>query len=155
MQLTRWEKRWLTAIFEGFAPPAASTSADVGLLQPRPDEVDWAGAFVQLNEGGSPIAQGGLRAAIHLIGTSPAWMGAGAATMDALPVEARAALLDKLAQHPLRLVRELTWLMKVQASMALFGTPSVRARSGYDRARADKTPVRLRTKREMSREEVV
>ncbi|MBX3247637.1 MAG: hypothetical protein KF901_10710 [Myxococcales bacterium] len=155
MQLTPWEKRWLTAIFEGFAPPASAADADARRLQPRPGEVDWAGAFVQLNEGGSPIAQAGLRAAIHLIGTSPAWMGAGAASMEGLAVEARAALLERLAQHPLRLVRELTWLMKVQASMALFGTPSVRARSGYDRDRAEKTPVRLRTKRELPREEVV
>ncbi|MCA9614990.1 MAG: hypothetical protein KC586_19675 [Myxococcales bacterium] len=141
MRLTPWEKRWFEAIMEGFAPP----TSDVGLA-PQPGEVDYARAFEELNGHASPIAQAGLRAAIHLIGTSPTWTGTKAATIDQLPIPERTALIEKLVAHPQLLVRELTWLIKVQGSMALFGTASIRARSNYDRQRADKTPVRLRTK---------
>lgn len=141
MRLTSWEKRWLQAIMEGFAPPTSTVG-----LAPQPGEVDYARAFEELNAHASPVAQAGLRAAIHLLGTAPMWTATKAATMDQLPVEERTALLSRLVSHPQLLVRELTWLLKVQGSMALLGTPSIRARSGYDRGRAEKTPVRLRTK---------
>ena len=67
---------------------------------------------------------------------------------------ARVALLEELMEHPFALVKELSWLMKVQAAMTLFGTPSIRARSGYDRGREEKMPVRLRVKKDGSMKEV-
>lgn len=149
MRLTSWEKRWFEAIMEGFAPPKSGVG-----LAPQPGEVDYARAFEELNGHASPVAQAGLRAAIHFIGTSPTWTGTKAATIDQLPVEERTALLAKLVSHPQLLVRELVWLVKVQGSMALFGTASIRARSGYDRGRSEKMPVRLRAKSSV-RSEVV
>lgn len=144
MNLTWLEKRWLHAIFEGFAPPTDADAADPALLSPRPGEVDYVGGFLEANEHASPIAKLGMRVACVLVGTSPVWTGTAAKSIDRLPPEERAELLAELAEHPLGLVRELTWLMKVQTSMTLFSTSSVRARSGYDREREAKTPVRLR-----------
>ena len=148
MRLTWWEKRWLEAIFEGFAPPRADAAE--GLLTPEPGEVDHVGRFAEMNEHASPIAKLGMHVAVHLVGLAPVWTGTKLAGFDRLDEEARVALLEELMEHPFALVKELSWLMKVQAAMTLFGTPSIRARSGYDRGREEKMPVRLRVKKDGS-----
>ena len=88
----------------------------------------------------------GIRAALALIALSPVWHKRRLTGIDALSAEERTALIDELSRHPLQLVRELTLLMKVQTSMALLGTASLRSRSGYDSARDEGTPIQLRRK---------
>ncbi len=154
MRLSWIERRWMHAIFEGFAPPADESSADDRVLTPRPGEVDYVGGFLEANEHASPIAKVGMRFACALVGTSPIWTGKAAKGIDRLSANERAELLDALSEHRLGLVRELTWLMKVQASMTLFGTKSIRARSGYDRNREGQTPVRLRLVGSKSKKQV-
>ena len=141
MKLTQPERQWLTAIMEGFAPPG---SGDAEHLAPERGEVDYAGTFEELNGAGGPKVRYGIRAAALLIASSPVWMRARPTFIDGLNTAERIALLEDLLQHPLQIVRELTLLMKVQTSMALLREPTVRARSNYDTARSEGTPVRLR-----------
>lgn len=145
MRLTTIERKWLVALYEGFAPPAeAGRTADGQGLAPKPGEVDHVAGFERLNGPASPLAQVGLRFAVLLLGSAPVWARRQLRGIDALATEDRVALLEELTRHRSTLVRELTWLMKVQASMSLFGQPSIRARSRYDEGREEGMPVRLR-----------
>ncbi len=152
MRLTKWEKRWLVALLEGFAPTGSTQDED--LLTPAPNEADHVESFVRLNQHGSLLAQVGLRGAVAMLALSPVWTGKRFATFDRLSSEERVALLEELTAHRTSLVREFTWLMKVQASMSFFGVPSIRARSGYDRGRQQGMPVKLRVRRPTNNQEV-
>ena len=143
MKLTNIERRWLEAIMEGFAPPG---SGDAEHLAPEPGEVDYVGTFELLNGAGGPKVRYGVRAAVMLIASSPLWAQLRPTFIDRLDADERVSLLGDLLEHPLQIVRELTLLMKVQASMALLREPTVRARSRYDAGRSAGTPVRLRMK---------
>ena len=143
MKLTNPERRWLTAILEGFAPPG---SGDEAHLAPERGEVDYIGTFEELNGAGGPKVRYGVRAAVLLVASAPVWLRRRAAFIDRLTTAERVALLEDLSEHPLQIVRELTLLMKMQASMALLREPTLRARSGYDHDREAGTPVRLRRK---------
>jgi hypothetical protein len=145
MKLTALERRWVEGIMEGFAPPG---SGDADHLGPEQGEADYAGTFEELNGCGGPKVAYGVRAAAMLIATSPIWAKAKPALIHQLTTAERVALLEDLLGHRLQIVRELTLLMKVQASMALLREPTIRARSGYDDDRAKGTPVRLRLNRE-------
>jgi hypothetical protein len=57
-------------------------------------------------------------------------------TVSKLAIERRTDLLRELLAHRAFVVRELVTLLKLSAAMALLGTPSVRARSGYDHVTA-------------------
>ena len=100
-----------------------------------------------MNAPAGPKVRYGLRAALALLALSPMWQKRRLATIEELSAEERSALVEELSIHPLQIIRELTLLMKVQSSMALLGTSSVRARSGYDSARSEGTPIQLRRKK--------
>lgn len=153
MKLTRWERRWLVALFEGFSPPDPRGHDGEGGMAPKPGEVDHVGGFELLNGEGTLLAQVGLRFAVVLLGTSPMWSGKAMKGFDRLGRDERVALLEEMGAHKSALVRELTWLMKVQASMTLFGNPAIRTRSGYDRGREQGMPVQIRLKRDEARTE--
>lgn len=140
MRLTQIEKRWLEALFDGFAP----ATDDAERLAPRAGEVDPAAVFERLNGFGGLKVRVGVRLALAFLASAPIWESRRLAFIDALDTEERTALLEALSDHPLQLVQELTLLMKVQTAMALLGAPEVRARSRYDHQRAEQTPVRLR-----------
>ena len=122
-------------------------------MAPKPGEVDHVGGFEHLNGEGTLLARVGLRFAVVLLGTSPVWSGKGLKGFDALSSEERIELLKEMTAHKNALVRELTWLMKVQSSMTLFGNPDIRRRSGYDRGREKGMPVQIRLKRDEARTE--
>ncbi|MEM9070995.1 MAG: hypothetical protein AAGE52_20965 [Myxococcota bacterium] len=147
MRLTRWERKWFAAVVESFAPAREEGRSGEGLA-PKPGEVDYASDFERLNRHATVLAQVGLRFGIALVGLSPAWTGKGLRGLDALGPEQRAELVDSLTRHPNALVREMTWLMKVQASMSLFGEKSIRARSRYDEGRDEGMPVRIKVLRQ-------
>ncbi len=146
MKLLGIEKRWLQATFDGFAPPTESD--EPGLLGVRDGEVDHVKAFESLNARGTVLAKAGLHFAVAMAGLAPLWSGQRFASIDQLSIAERVRLLDAMSEHRLTLVKELTWLLKVQASMSLLGNEEVRGRSAYDRNRDSGTPVRLRRKGE-------
>jgi hypothetical protein len=126
--MTRFEKRWARLLLAGFAPAGGPG------LAPLPDEVDYDRAVSRMRREGTPLAAFGLRLAIWIAALAPLWLWGKLATVtvSALAVERRAELLRELLVHRVFAVRELTLLLKLCAAMALLGTPSVRARSGYD-----------------------
>jgi len=128
MKLFGFERRFARAILEAFAP----SDSTVG-LRPRPGEVDFVDALERIGRASTARARLGLRAAILVLTFAPLYTRTGLRTMAGLEPRARAALLDKLLDSPRFVLRELTTLLKLQASIALLSTPSIRARSGYDR----------------------
>jgi hypothetical protein len=74
----------------------------------------------------------GLRVAIWMVAFAPLWLHGRFATFSTLARRERTQLLSRLLVHRVLAVRELTTLLKLTAAMALLGTASVRARSGYD-----------------------
>jgi hypothetical protein len=131
--VTRVERRWARALLEAFAPTGGPG------LAPRAGEVDFLATFTTLTRRARPRAAWGLRLAVWLAALAPMWLWGRLRTITGLDREARAQLLDELLRHRSFPVRELTLLLKLAAAMALLGTESVRARSGYDhvQARAD------------------
>jgi hypothetical protein len=132
-----FEIRWAEAILEAYAP------SDGPGLAPTPGEVDYLGWFLSMRTRAPFLAALGLRLAVWIIALSPIWHTRRLRTFGSLALGERAALLDRLLNHGWFAVRELTLLMKIQASMSLLGTATVRARSGYDRARAGARALQL------------
>lgn len=128
--MTPFERRWAQALLEAFAPPGGPG------LAPREGEVDYLGTFATLARRARPHAAWGLRIAVWLAALAPMWLWGRLRTVSGLSRGARARLLEELLAHRSFPVRELTLLLKLSASMALLGTSSVRARSGYDHVQA-------------------
>lgn len=121
-----FERRWVRHLLGAFAP-----SGGPG-LSPLAGEVDYESAFVRMRRHATPLAALGLRAALWMAALAPLWLWGRLATVSRLAKERRSELLRQLLSHRAFAVRELTMLLKLSATMALLGTPSVRARSGYD-----------------------
>ena len=128
--MTRWELRWAKHLLAAFAP-----SGGPGLA-PLAGEVDYETAFVRMRRHATPLAALGLRVALWMAALAPLWLWGRLATVSKLAIPRRSELLRQLLAHRTFAVRELTLLLKLAATMALLGTPSVRARSGYDSVQA-------------------
>src|SRR4051794_12412057 len=111
--------RRVAMILEGFAPGSG--------------RVEWASTFETMFAAATPLSRIGLRLGILLAWLSPIWLGRRLRTLGGVAPSERAEILAAMLRHRLYLVRELTLLLKIVASMALLGTPEVRARSNYDR----------------------
>lgn len=122
-----FERRWATTVLEGFAPP----STKLGLVL-APGEVDLLRSFDEMALGGSALATVGNRLAVLLVYFAPWWFDGQLATMGSLTPEERAVLLERMLAHPMFVIREPVFLLKVAVGMSMLGVPSVRARSGYD-----------------------
>jgi hypothetical protein len=118
-------------LLAAFAPQGARG------LSPREGEVHYLAAYEKLVAGAAPLAAFGLRAAVWLFALSPIWHLGRARSISGLVEAERTALLRALLRHQTHVVRELTLLLKYAAALALLGTPSIRARSGYDAPPAD------------------
>jgi len=125
--MTALERRWAGQILSAFAPASSPG------LAPRTGEVDWMGALALLRARSTRLAALGLRVAIWMVALAPLWHTRVLRTIHALAPEARAKLLSSLLSHRSFAVRELTLLLKLSASLAMFASDSLRARSGYDR----------------------
>jgi hypothetical protein len=125
--MTRWEQTWAAEVLAAFAPATATQG-----LTPRAGEVDYISTFMRLLKGSTPLAALGLRAALWMVVLAPLWLWGRSATFSRLAAAERVELLSKLLRHGSTAVRELSLLLKFAAAVALLGTPSVRARSGYD-----------------------
>jgi hypothetical protein len=140
--MTALEHHWAEQILSAFAPLKAD--GDGRGLAPKAGEVDWLGTLELLRRRSTWLAALGLRAAIWLVALAPVWQLRRLTSVGALAPEERAAYLASLLSHRSFVVRELTLLLKLCASLALFANDAVRARSGYDRAQA--RPLALRAK---------
>jgi hypothetical protein len=127
--MMRFELRWAEHLLSAFAPPASGPSQG---LAPTPSEVDYLTVLARMRGKASPLAAIGLRAAVWIAALAPLWLWGKLLTVSSLAHERRPELLRQLLGHRSFAVRELTLLLKLCAAMALLGTPSVRARSGYD-----------------------
>jgi hypothetical protein len=116
----------MVSILSAFAPTRSRG------LAPRDGEVDYLGTAQQMLRASTPIAAFGLRAALWLVALAPVWLWGRFRTVLDLDGPGRTRLLAQLVVHRSFAVRELTMLLKLGAALALLGTPSVRARSGYD-----------------------
>lgn len=153
MNLLPFERKNVQAILEGFAPHDTE-----GGLAPLPGEVDYLFAFETVRLSGTERARLGVRVALWFTLLAPIWLGVAFCSMASLPVQQRAAILDRMLGSDVFIVRELALLMKIGAAFALMGAPSVRARSNYDRGRPERAderrkaePVQLRPNRNAPR----
>jgi hypothetical protein len=124
------ERRWVSQLLGAFAPTGGPG------LAPLPNEVDYVTAFTRMLRHATPLAAIGMRAALWMAALAPLWLWGRLSTVSKLAGERRSELLRQLLSHRAFAVRELTLLLKLAATMALLGTPSVRARSGYDSVQA-------------------
>ncbi len=128
--MTHLEDKWATQALGAFAPSGAQG------LSPLPNEVDYLATFRRMSRLSTPLAALGLRLALWLVALAPLWLCGRCMTISRLAEPERALLLSRLLTHSSFAVRELTLLLKFAAAMALLGTASVRARSGYDNVQA-------------------
>ncbi len=108
----------------------SSFAAGTDGLTAAPGEVDYLATFEQMLHASGAMAHVGLRAGVAMCALS-AWAPyhRSFASLDA---SERTAHLESLLANEAHLVRELSFFVKVQASLAMLGTRSVRARSSYD-----------------------
>jgi hypothetical protein len=125
-----FEKRWARQLLAAFAPTGGPG------LAPLQDEVDYLSVLARMRHEATPLAALGLRLAIWIAALAPLWLWGKLTTISKLALERRTELLRELLVHRAFVIRELALLLKLSAAMALLGTPSVRARSGYDHVQA-------------------
>jgi hypothetical protein len=124
--MTRVEQVWIADVLTAF-----TLEGEPGLC-PTPGEVDYLRTFSRMRRGSTALAALGLRVAIWMVALAPLWLLGRLNTFSKLALRDRTDLLGRLLSHHSFVVRELTLLLKLTAAMALLGTASVRARSGYD-----------------------
>jgi hypothetical protein len=124
--MTRLEQDWTSDVLAAFIQEEAQG------LTPLPGEVDYVKTFRRMRGGSTSLCAFGLRVAIWMVAFAPLWLHGRFATFSRLARRDRTQLLARLLAHKVFAVRELTNLLKLTAAMALLGTASVRARSGYD-----------------------
>jgi hypothetical protein len=125
-----FERRWARHLLAAFAPQGGPG------LCPVEGEVDYTGALARMMREATPLAALGLRFAVWMAALAPLWLWGRLSTISKLAGERRSQLLRELLAHRAFAVRELSLLLKLSAAMALLGTSSVRARSGYDHVQA-------------------
>ena len=138
--MTRFEQHWAADVLMAFTAPGAPG------LQPRADEVDYLKTFRRMRRGSTALAAFGMRLAVWIVAFAPVLLLGRLATFSRLGRREQSELLSRMLVHKHALIRELTMLLKMAAAMALLGTASVRARSGYDARESTRAPssVQLR-----------
>jgi hypothetical protein len=122
------ERRWVMDVLSGFTGAEEADS----VLAPRPNEVDYVGAYSGMLRNGSFLAGIGMRVALLFCASSPLWLTGRLRRFRSLSGTERSKILDRLLSHRIYIVAELTLLMKLCACMALFRSETVRERSNYD-----------------------
>ena len=141
--MTRWELSWAVEVLAAFAPSSTEVRGGGGReLAPRDGEVDYLRTWRRMVRGSTPLARLGLRAGLWMVTFAPIWLLGRFATFSELARAERTELLSRLLRHKGLFVRELSLLLKFAAAVALLGTPSVRARSGYDNVQTTASVVR-------------
>jgi hypothetical protein len=126
----KFEQRWAECALSSFIDDEGA-----GLV-PLPNEVDYLKCFQRMRAQATPLAALGLRTAVWLIALAPIWLGVAARTLSSCKSRERTKIMSRLLSDRRFVVRELAMLLKLVASAALLGEPSIRARSGYDNVTA-------------------
>ena len=95
-------------------------------------DVDYLAALRSLQQHATPKARVGLRLALWLVALAPVWHWGRLRTFFTLERGEQRALLEDLLRLRSLLPREAVAVLKLAAALALFGTESVRARTGCD-----------------------
>jgi hypothetical protein len=133
-RFTQGFARRANIVLASFAP-----EGEVGLV-PQPDEVDYSTTFATMLTHGTKLSRLGLTLALWIAWLSPLWLLFEPCTLGELEPTRRAEVLGRLLTHRWFAVRELTLLLKIGATLAMFASPTLRARSGYDAT----VPVQVR-----------
>lgn len=115
-----FERRWLVHIAEGFLPS-------------WPLPVDVHAAFARIEQRSTKKAAFTMRLAIWLLVLSPLWRFRSFHLLHGLAPEQRAEHLQELLAHRSYAIRELTLLLKVVVSFALFVKPAAREYVQYNK----------------------
>jgi hypothetical protein len=124
--MTRFEQVWTADVLTAF------TVDDAEGLTPLPGEVDYLRTFQRMRRKSTKLAALGLRVAVWMVALAPLWLLGRIATFSKLKPRDRTELLVRLLAHKSMAIRELAMLLKLTAAMALLGSATARARSGYD-----------------------
>jgi hypothetical protein len=124
LRLFRFERRWLTRIFQAILPSGAHPRMPLGARDVP------AGRFVDDLLASAPLLSVlGLRAALWLVMAAPLF-GRRPGTFAGLGAGGRVALLDRLRRSDRYLVRQAVTLLKVVACLAVCGLGPVQRRLG-------------------------
>lgn len=141
-RLTGFERNWADTMVGAFAPAGGPG------LAPSLGQVDYVAAFEMMCRSTTRLAAVGMRLALWMSVLGPLLVWGRATTGLALSPERRAALLGDMLTHRWMIVRELTVLLKLCASFAIFRVAALRTRSHYEDAQdarladaAQRTPV--------------
>jgi hypothetical protein len=146
--MTRWELSWAVDVLAAFAPSSTEGRAAARrALTPQDGEVDYLRTWRRMVRGSTPMAALGMRVGLWMVAFAPIWLMGRFTTFSELARAERTELLSRLLRHTSVLVRELALLLKFSAAVALLGTPSVRARSGYDNVQTPASVVREQGRR--------
>lgn len=140
--MTPLEERWADAALRAFLEPNNQGTSPTTLTT-APHEVDYLVCLRRMRAASTTKAAFGLRIAVWLVALAPLWLWGKLATIQGVPLSQRTSLVGELLTHRFFVVRELMLLLKLTASIALLGTPSVRARSRYDSVTRSKPKTRL------------
>lgn len=120
-----FEKRWVTALLEAWAPPGDGRFAPTG-------EVAYAPTFARMRANATALAGFGMRLALWIFAFAPIWRKGRLCLVTGLSLNDRTALFHDLMNSRVFFLREMSVLFKLVASLAMFTDPNFRARSGYD-----------------------
>ncbi len=135
MRFTDTEVRSLLAVFDAILPAGADERLPFGASDVPLD------AFLHELEATAPGQfLWGLRACAWLVHVSPPFVLGRLATFASLSVEERQRLLDRMAESPLYLVREMPLLFKTVACLGFCGLPEVQRRVGFTLTDAEAPP---------------
>ncbi|HEY8430351.1 MAG TPA: hypothetical protein VIL20_18350 [Sandaracinaceae bacterium] len=136
--MTGIEREWTGLVLSSFAGSSAGLTVDEG-------EVDYVASALRFTSAASRKACLGLRVAIVMVMTAPLWMWGRLTSLRGLTREERSDLLDQMLRHRVFFVRELCLLLKLVACMAIFRSPAMREKSGFDAPSKRSLPI-ARTK---------
>lgn len=124
--MTRLEQDWAADVLTAFTVDGAPG------LNAAPGEVDYLGALRRMRRNSTKLAGLALRLAVWLVAFAPLLLYGRFRMFSRLARREQSELLERMLEHRHLVVRELTALLKLTAAMALLGTATIRARSGYD-----------------------
>ena len=143
MRFTALERRWITDSMESFAPVGnAGLTVAAG-------EVDFVRAVETFAANSTLRGKLGLRLAVWMAGLAPLIILGQLRTISSMAMDARAEVITRLQTHRVYAIRGLSLLIKVGASFAIFGDPSLRARSGYDKPSSSARRAQERARRSL------
>ena len=117
---TDWERRALATIMETMLPAPSSDVPSLG-------ELDLSEFWQRFEATAPPMLRLGLRGATWGLGLGSVFLLGRAASFDALTLAERELLLERAAESPVFVLRQMVVVVKVVASMAYFHDSEVQA----------------------------